>query len=440
MSRLAASGARLANPRATAILSVALGLLTLLVVQLVHGTSYWNYSEGVYALTSRMWLDGHDLYGTMVGAQLPPVFVAGAGILFVHDGMTWLRLVLGLLQFGTGLLGAVAVWRLTRSPLATALTAPLALLTPWAVHEHGALTPEMLAAPLLLAGLLVADRPGKAPLLGVIAGLVAFVKVPFLLPAAVLVLCGADRWRTARWALGVLAAQVIAATAVFGGGLWKDTVEAQFQTGTRRLSQLVGYWVQAGWNLIWLLVPAGAAAALRGDARQPRLLVSLAAVALATLVTGVTTTKTGTGLNALVPLEAMLVPLAVVGATLAVRRARAGAWTGTRAAVAAGLAGALVVAAVQGVALMADTKAGFPFLRPFSGPAWGVAMTEEQVDAAVARARACDPALATSAAPYVAFLAHRRPPGQQPDGFITVRAPVLHDVADEIRGDLPVCP
>ena len=145
-------------------------------MQVVHGLSYWNYSEGVYALTTRLFLHGGDLYGTVVAAQLPPIFVAGAGILAVHDGITWLRLVLGALQLGAGLLGAVAVWRMTRSTVGAALTAPLALLTPWAIHEHGALTPEMFLAPLLLGGVLLADRPGKAPVVGVLAGLCAFVR------------------------------------------------------------------------------------------------------------------------------------------------------------------------------------------------------------------------------------------------------------------------
>ena len=429
-------------PRARAAIawSVGLGLVTLAAVQVVHGLSYWNYSEGVYALTTRLFLHGGDLYGTVVAAQLPPIFVAGAGILAVHDGITWLRLVLGALQLGAGLLGAVAVWRMTRSTVGAALTAPLALLTPWAIHEHGALTPEMFLAPLLLGGVLLADRPGKAPVVGVLAGLCAFVKVPFLLPAVVLVLCSTDRWRTARWAAGVLVAQVVAATAVFGSALWRDTVTAQFDTGTRALSQLVGYWAQALWNLIWLIVPAGVATWWRRDTRDPALALRLAALGLATLLTVWTTTKNGTGLNSLVPVEAMLVPLAMTGAVVGVRRARAAGaarpwrWAGPVLAV------GLVMVVAQGISLMADPRTGFPFLRPFSAPAWGISLTGEQVDEVVARARACDPALATSYAPFIAYLAHRRPPGGQPDGFITVRSPALAPAARAIAADLPVCP
>ena len=58
--------------------------------------------------------------------------------------------------------GRAAVWRLTANRPATAAAVPLALLTPWAVHEHGALTPELLVAPLLLGAVLLGtSRAGR---------------------------------------------------------------------------------------------------------------------------------------------------------------------------------------------------------------------------------------------------------------------------------------
>jgi hypothetical protein len=263
LSSAAGRSARASPERNAAIQAVLLGALALAIVQIVRGLGFWEPSEGVYALTSRMFLHGGDLYGGLAAAQPPPLFLVGAGLLAVHDGMTWLRLAMGIVQLGGALLGATAVWRMTASVTATALTAPVALLVPWGVHDSGALTPELLAPPLLLGGALLAQRPDRAAVVGVLAGVCAYAKVPYLLPAAVLVLCADDRGRAARWALAVLALEVVAATAVFGGGLWRDTLHAQSQSGYRDLSNLAGVWAQAAWTLGWLAVPAAVAVALR---------------------------------------------------------------------------------------------------------------------------------------------------------------------------------
>jgi hypothetical protein len=343
-------------------------------------------------------------------------------------------------QLGGALLGATAVWRMTASVTATALTAPVALLVPWGVHDSGALTPELLAPPLLLGGALLAQRPDRAAVVGVLAGVCAYAKVPYLLPAAVLVLCADDRGRAARWALAVLALEVVAATAVFGGGLWRDTLHAQSQSGYRDLSNLAGVWAQAAWTLGWLAVPAAVAVALREQGRRPRLTVTLAALGVAMGLTMLTTAKNGTGLNVLVPVEALLVPLAVAGATSGLAAARAsGVGTGRR------LAGALaalavVVSVAQGISLLTDPHAGAPFLRPGLSSGWGIQLTRQQVHAEVAAGRACDPRLASSASAYVAFLAHRRPRGNQPDGFLPAHARVLSGVLADVVADRPLCP
>jgi hypothetical protein len=49
--------------------------------------------------------------------------------------------------------------RVTGNRIATALTPAAMLLTPWAVHEHGALTPELVALPVMMS----ADVRRSAP-------------------------------------------------------------------------------------------------------------------------------------------------------------------------------------------------------------------------------------------------------------------------------------
>ena len=149
-------------PRRVALGGLALGVVALVLLRLWQGDDYWDYPEGVYLLSARLWNHGSELYRHMVGAQPPGVFLAGAGILRVHDSLGFIRLVLGVGQLGAGLIAARVAWRLSASPVAAVLTPALVLLTPWAIHEHGSLTPEVLAPPLLLGGALLAARPRTA--------------------------------------------------------------------------------------------------------------------------------------------------------------------------------------------------------------------------------------------------------------------------------------
>ncbi|HEY7618234.1 MAG TPA: hypothetical protein VH834_00620 [Solirubrobacteraceae bacterium] len=432
--------ARLRPEAIATIGAIFLGALAFVLVQVARSHGSWEPSEGVYALTARMFLHGGDLYGDLVAAQPPPLFLVGAGLLAIHDGITWLRFAMGLLQLAAALLAALAVWRMTRSATATALAAPVSLLTPWQVHAGGALTPELLAPVLLLAGAVLADRPDRAPVVGALAGVCGFVKVPYLLPAAVLVLCASDRGRAARWAVGVLLVEVVLSAAVFGDGLWRDTMRAQSQSGYRGLSNLAGVWAQGAWTLVWLVVPAACAVVLRARGYRPRLVLTLAALSVAMGATILTTAKNGTGLNVLVPAEALLAPLAVAGAAWGLAVARAGS-----ARVVARLAGAvaalaMVVAVAQGISLLTDPHAGAPFLRPGLSSGWGIELTPGQVDAQVAALRACNPRLAASTSAYVAFIAHRRMPGDQPDGFLPAHAAVLAPVRAKVAADRPLCP
>ncbi|MEA2404861.1 MAG: hypothetical protein QOE08_1508 [Thermoleophilaceae bacterium] len=419
-----------------------LGVAVLVVLQLARGDQYWNYSEGVYLLTSRMLGDGADLYGHVIASQPPPMFVVGAGLLAIHDSIEWMRVAMGLLQLTAGVLGAVAVWRLTASRAAAIVTVPVSLLTPWAVHEHGLLTPEMFAGPLLLGGALMAGRRDRAAAVGVLAALAASFKVPYVIPAVALVLVSADRRRTALWALGVFATGVAASFAVFGSGLWTDVVSAQLDSGRLPFSLLKGMWAQAGWNLIGLLVAVALAWRLRGRARDPVLFRAVAAVAAGVLLTVMTNWKRGTGLNILVPVEATLVPLAMAGAAWGVESLREGVDRRARLFAAAAIAG-VALAVVQGASLAIDPypkTLAHPWLRPGSSVAWAIGAREPQVDAIVAAARKCPPGVAYSNIPYYAFLAERRMPGDQPDRWILEHSGVHRAELARVSADQPVCP
>src|ERR1700730_985092 len=99
-------GSRTARDRAGGLL---LGLGALLGVHFLLRSTYWDYSEGVYALTSHLMLHGGDLYGHIVGAQPRGVFVAGTLLLAIHDSLEWLRLAVGALQLFAGLIAAEIV-------------------------------------------------------------------------------------------------------------------------------------------------------------------------------------------------------------------------------------------------------------------------------------------------------------------------------------------
>jgi hypothetical protein len=410
-------------PGAVAACGALLGLVALVAVHFAQRGSYWDYSEGVYALTAQLWLHGANLYGHVVAAQPPGVFVAGAGLLAVHDGLEWLRLAVGGLQLGGGLIAGSIVWRLTESRVA-ALVAPGAfLLTPWAVHEHGALLPELVALPFLLGGLRLSVEPRRAVALGLVCGLLPLIKVPLVLPAVVLLAMSVDRRRSAATAVVTLAAGVLASVLLAGGSaVWRDVVYAQTQTGHRSFSALAGYWSQAGWNLLGLIVAAGFAWVLRSRSRDPRLLRVGVVLAIAMLATFATNFKAGTSLNIAVPVEATLLPLALAGVALAARAGlRPANWP-----LVACLAG-LAFTLVQSAALLRAPTHPVGFLRPGSRPAWAVTETAGQLRVTVAAARACRPGLAFGGSPLVAMLAGRRMPDDQPDQFIT-QTPALHAV------------
>ncbi len=415
---------------------VAAGVLALaLVVALegLRGHADWGPSEGVYALSSRLLLQGGDLYGTLVASQPPWVYLFGAGALWIDDSLDALRLACGLLQVLTGLLAAEAVWRLTANRLAAVVVAGLVVVTPWATHQHGLLLPEQLGAPLLLGAALLAARPEGARWAGMLAGIAVFTKLPFVLPAALVI--AASPWRTgaARWAAGTIAAQAVLFTVLFGTGFWRQIVVAQAQAG-QGLELQIGSWVQAAWNLLALVVFAALALALREQARDRALLMTIAAAAAGLLATTITIVKPGTGLNVIVPSEPLLATLAVAGVVFALRtplRAYA-----TPAAAALGL---LMLA--QSASLLVDPSNPRPFHRPASSsPGWKAGSTSAEVDRLVAAARRCPPGAVYRGPPLVAFIARRRVAAGQPDAFIVSRASMHSAVHERLLADGPRCP
>jgi hypothetical protein len=418
----------------TAAFALLSGGASLAVLHLLRDGEYWNYSEGVYALTSRLFLHGDHLYQDVVVAQPPWQFLAGAAVLGVHDSLGFLRIGLGVAQLAAGLVAAAAVWRLTASRLATAVAPALCLFTPWAVHEHGTLTPEVLVTPVLLsAALLVTQRRWVAA--GALLGAVApFVKWQYIVAVPVLVAFSAEPRRALRWALGALAVQALTFTAVFGADLWKDTVVAQAHTGPPRdLGLLKGVWAQAAWNIVGLAALAVAAWVRRQDARDVRLLNMLVALAIADALTLLSVVKQGTGLAALIPLECTLVPLALAGAVWAVR--------GRGALAVAGVAVALAFTYAQTVSLLASAETTAPFVYPLGERgAWGREASGAEVQRLVAAARACGAGVPYSGAPFVAFIARRRMPGNQPDQFLPLNSSTLEDVGARMNAERRRCP
>lgn len=408
------------------------GAVAMVGVHLALRDTYWDYSEGVYAYSAHLMLHGRALYTSFAGAQPPGVFLVGTVLLAIHESIEWLRFGVGLLQLGAGLIAGQIVFRISGSRLAAALTPAAVLLTPWAVHEHGALTPELVALPLLLgAALLCGQRRGTVAA-GILCGLLPLVKFPFVIPAVVLVALSADVRRTARFAIATLAAGLALSTLLAGEAFWRDAVLAQTQVGIRSLGMLKGFWAQAGWNVLGLLVAGTVAVKRRELSRDPRLLRVAAGLAVAMIVTFLTNFKEGTGLNIAVPVEAALVPLAAVGTVFAAR-------AGTR-RLAAVCVCALLFTLAQSISLMVSPHHSVPFLRAGSKPAWAVLMTGPELRSAVAAARACPPGVPYSGPPLIALAAGRPMPGEQADSFIVTRAATLSSFHRRMQAASHLCP
>ncbi len=395
---------------------------------------YWDFSDGVYALSARELLHGGSLYSTFAGAQPPPVYLVGAGLLAIHDGLASVRTGMALAELATALLVGFAVLRLSNRrglALAAALASPL---LPLELHEHAQLIPETIAAPLLMAGALLAARPGRSAWAGVALALAVSCKLAFVVPALAIVLAGPDRRRTGAAFLASGAILAGASLAGYGTSLWTETVRAQFEVGTASLHYVGGLLAQAAWNELPLLVLAAPLvlaarrrAALSADAQLERVLLASAAGGL---LLGLSLFKHGSYLDVLVVAEAPLLALAVAGA--------AALWRSGGTRLLASLAVALLLA--QSASILLDP--GNPPIARRPGAQSGLAEVSSPaaVNAAVSAARRCAPARAYSGAPYLAFLANRRMPGEQPDTFMLANAPADRSFARRAAADTPRCP
>jgi hypothetical protein len=284
----------------------------------------------------------------------------------------------------------------------------LSPLLPITLHEHAQLVPETLAAPMILGGALWCARRERAARGGALLALAAACKLAFALPALAIALVSVARRR----ALGGLvfggAALLLVALAVFGTALWREALRAQLQVGSASVHYVAGLVTQAAWNELPLIAGAAAALLLSSRARDRELLRTLAAAAGAGLLLALTLFKRGSYLDVLVVADPPLLALAACGAAWGWERA------GSRRLVA--LAGALLV--LQSLSLL--IAPGDPVIarRPFARSGLEYGASPAVVDRAVATARRCPAALPYGGAPFIAFLADRRMPGNQPDLFI----------------------
>jgi hypothetical protein len=396
-----------------------------------QGHGYWEYSDGVYAYSARAFVNGAVPYRDVAAAQPPLFYVLGAAILSVHDGINWLRASMGAVDLGLAGLVLTATWRLTAVPVATVTAGLLALLTPWALHEHAQLMPETFAAPLLLGAALVGSREHVASLAGALVAAAVFCKLTFVVPGLLMLLVSPGRRRAlfgfATASVGLLALFAL----LFGADVWREAVVAQRQTGLVSLHYAGGLGLQAAWNLSPLLICAMLAWSLREQARDQPLLRELVALAFGTLLLVATVMKRGSYLNVVVVAEPALLILACCAVAWAVRARSPATLLCTACA---------AFLALQVGSLLMSPDSPRIFTRPFAGEQAGRRVPETTLDRAVRAARSCPPGVADSDEPYIAYLAHRRLPGNQGDPFIIQHAHSLARFLDGAAADQPRCP
>jgi hypothetical protein len=196
-----------------------------------------------------------------------------------------------------------------------------------------------------------------------------------------------------------------------------------------------GLLAQGAWNEFPLVIGASAAVcfAATGDARvgDPALLRTLTAAACGALVIALSVVKRGSYINVLLVAEPPLLALAVCGA----------AWSFDRGRHSRVLIGALAtLLAAQSLSLLVSPQDPWAAKRPLarSGLAWSAGPAA--IRSAVAAARRCPERAAYSGTPYVAFLAARRLPGEQPDLFMLRYAADDARFAQRAARDQPRCP
>src|SRR5829696_7692694 len=174
--------------------------------------------------------------------------------------------------------------------------------------------PETFAAPLLMGAALVGSSPSRARWAGALAALAASFKLAFALSPVALGLASGRRRAYALGAATTLAALWALLLAAHGPPLVENVFAAQLQSGRHAPRLVAGLWLQAAWNLAPLVVLAALAWPLRRRARDARLLLSLAALAVGSGALLLTLVKHGSYLNVLAVVEPPLVALATCSA------------------------------------------------------------------------------------------------------------------------------
>jgi hypothetical protein len=412
--------------------ALAAGVLELALLALWQRNGYWDFSDGVYAETAREILHGAALYRGVAAAQPPPVYLAGALLLALHDGLAAIRAGMAACQFASGALVAYAVLRLSGERLLAIAAGLATALLPIALHEHAQLIPETLAAPLIMAGAILCARARSAPHGGVALALAAACKVAFFVPGLAVVALAADRRRAAA---GLAAAGLLfaaASLAGYGGALWTETVRAQFDLGGAKLGYVAGVLAQAAWNEFPLVLGALALVLWhRGEVRDDALLRTLTAAAAGGLVLGATLFKHGSYISVLLVAEPPLLALAATGA-LALWRRR-----GAIARVAVTLLSLLLAA--QSLSLLISPADALIARRPGAQSGLAPVALPGTVSREVAAARRCPSSEAYGGAPYIAFLAGRRMPAEQPDLFMLASSSADAAFARRAGADQPSC-
>ena len=416
-------------------LVVAVGVVELALLAVWQRNGYWDFSDGVYALSGREFLHRLVPYRDFAAAQPPLVYLAGLLLLAVHNGLASVRAGMALLDFVTAALVGVCVWRLARNrwlALAAALVTPL---LPISLQQHAQLTPETLAAPLLLAGAILCARPRLAWIGGALLAVAAFSKLAFLIPAVAIALASPGRRKALLSVLAIGVLLTAASLELFGTSVWRQAVDAQLQVGRASWHYAGGLVAQAAWSELPLVILAAAAVLFsRGDSGavpDRSLFRTLVASAAAGLVLTLTVLKRGSYINVLVVAEPPLLALAACGAQLCWRRTRG--WRSLPIVL-----GALLAA--QSASLLVSPGNAVVARRPgaASGPAWTA--SPETVHREIAQAHRCPRGTAYSGDPYLAFLADRRMPGNQPDIFIIEDSREDARFAQKAVADEPRCP
>jgi hypothetical protein len=428
-------GRRRSFPSAWLIFGAVAVVVEFALIALWQRNGYWEFSDGVYLLSGREFLHGLVPYRDFAAAQPPGVYLVGAGLLWVHDGLAAARAGLGIVGLITAVLVGVAVWRLTERPELTVIAVLAAPLLPITLHEHAQLIPETLAAPLILGAALACTRAERTVLCALLLVLACACKLAFVVPA--LAVIAASPYRRRLLVTFIVIGLVLAGVSllVFGTAEWRETVLAQLRVGDNSLHAVRGLLLQGAWNELPLM--ALAAGALWAAWREPatvgdaELVRPLAAAAVAGLVLVLTVLKRGSYIDVLVVAEPPLLALAVCGAGWIWQRRLVG-----RPIVVVGVAWL----AVQSVSILTTPSAPWAAKRPFAASGLEWTAGPSTVNQLVSAARACPVGRAYSGVPYIAFLADRRMPGDQPDTFIIENSSTDTAFARRAAADVPLCP